>query len=113
MANTKEYYINGLPAYIDKKLSNILQDWLRTEKQAHKEGNLSYSAIDRMRDSLVRSIDKRQIDGALQNMGNYKWYDYYLGVAGKGLMLNEQFKIELTDTAIKAIGDWVSLNLED
>ena len=103
--------INNLPNYIADELDKIRATWKKTEAECHAEGNMTYNADERMKKSLKSSIAYKNVDTALQNIENYGWMDYYLGIAGKGLFIREALKEELRKKALTAIISWKNTTL--
>ena len=102
--------LKNISRYINHELNSLLGEWLKTEKEVREEGG-EYDAKDRMRNQLTRAIDRKNINSALQNIGNYNWLDYFLSVAGQGLFIDEEFTKKANEKALKAITKWKIKNL--
>jgi len=108
--NKMKNKLKNISRYINHELNSLLGEWLKTEKEVREEGG-EYDAKDRMRNQLTRAIDRKNINSALQNIGNYNWLDYFLSVAGQGLFIDEEFTKKANEKALKAITKWKIKNL--
>lgn len=67
---------------------------------------MKYNADERMRNSLDNDIKMGFLNSALGYMGNYKWYDRYFGVEGKGMFMKREEREQAESVAWEAIRIW-------
>ena len=107
---SEETRLSMLPAYMAEKLGTRLQEWLITEQEVKSEGG-QYDARARMRHSLELAITAGSVGRILDIQGNYSWIDYWLGVAGRGLFIRQDFSAEAKKIALQSAKKWMDAML--